>query len=458
MIDIFLVGSELLIWDADAVCELRLEHRICGSLVGSLPRKPWQSTTTSLPMSLSKEETYLLVKMRFARVVRRNAVAMESNHVVSVDTFREDRQAFENQQIRIFSAQQATNRKRFYGMVKKSRKHKKLTDSCLARNWEEEDTVSSEVTENQLDLNDLNTIASERVPGHANVNWFDNPAVSSSAEEENTFLETDWGKEVELIGSHSTHDEDINAGLQQLGTKHTSTGSDCGADVEVSSNIATRGSIEQTVTVVNGCDGVSCDQVSKHIFKDSSPDMRSDMNGHEASNASSKNNNKSTDVFHQADLARDADDSPSMDVRGGVQMAANCEQQNTNLKNSVRIHIPTRCLTDGSISLADWKFPETERQHDSAAVFQDLWNRGNYITTASKFGADFCVYPGDPLRYHAYFIVLVLARDDELTGCDLLSYGRLGASVKKNVVLASVSGQQDVRYISLSWTPMKSGV
>ncbi|KAI8037773.1 hypothetical protein M5D96_009274 [Drosophila gunungcola] len=40
-------------------------------------------------------------------------------------------------------------------------------------------------------------------------------------------------------------------------------------------------------------------------------------------------------------------------------------------------------------------------------IFKDLWMRGNFVTSGDAFGADFLVYPGDPLIYHASHIVIV---------------------------------------------------
>ena len=34
-------------------------------------------------------------------------------------------------------------------------------------------------------------------------------------------------------------------------------------------------------------------------------------------------------------------------------------------------------------------------------VFRDLWERGWAITLGTKFGADYLVYPGDPMAHHA---------------------------------------------------------
>ncbi|XP_060522379.1 tRNA-splicing endonuclease subunit Sen34 [Cylas formicarius] len=83
-------------------------------------------------------------------------------------------------------------------------------------------------------------------------------------------------------------------------------------------------------------------------------------------------------------------------------------------------------------------------------VFRDLWERGYYITNGEKFGGDFLVYFGDPLVYHAVFIVRCIEREKLLTPANLVGFGRLGVSVKKRAVLASISENQ-VRYLTINW-------
>ena len=100
----------------------------------------------------------------------------------------------------------------------------------------------------------------------------------------------------------------------------------------------------------------------------------------------------------------------------------------------------------------NWKFPETESEEARHKVFSDLWERGYFITNGSKFGGDYLVYPGDPLRFHSHFIVKILPLGERLSGLDLVSIGRLGSTVKKTTVLASVDLSGNVVYTSVQWS------
>jgi tRNA-splicing endonuclease subunit Sen34 len=71
------------------------------------------------------------------------------------------------------------------------------------------------------------------------------------------------------------------------------------------------------------------------------------------------------------------------------------------------------------------------------AVFADLWQRGFFLTSASKFGGDFLAYMGDPLKFHAAYVVVVARSAEPLLLCEIAALGRLANAVKKTGVVAS---------------------
>ncbi|EEB17576.1 conserved hypothetical protein [Pediculus humanus corporis] len=85
-------------------------------------------------------------------------------------------------------------------------------------------------------------------------------------------------------------------------------------------------------------------------------------------------------------------------------------------------------------------------------IYKNLWEKGFYITPGGKFGADFLAYPGDPVKFHAFFIVVCLKTREKLQLQDVITYGRLGHSVKKTVVLAYLNDNNDVSYFSIQWS------
>ncbi|XP_023133572.2 tRNA-splicing endonuclease subunit Sen34 [Amphiprion ocellaris] len=105
---------------------------------------------------------------------------------------------------------------------------------------------------------------------------------------------------------------------------------------------------------------------------------------------------------------------------------------------------------------ASWPIREQNNPRSDARyqVFRDLRGRGFYLTSAGKFGGDFLVYPGDPLRFHAHFIAVCLTLDESICLLDVLAVARLGSNVKKTVLLCSPVPDGGVCYTSLQWSGM----
>ncbi|KAH8404541.1 hypothetical protein KR222_011853 [Zaprionus bogoriensis] len=89
-------------------------------------------------------------------------------------------------------------------------------------------------------------------------------------------------------------------------------------------------------------------------------------------------------------------------------------------------------------------------------VFYDLWQRGKFVTCGDAFGADFLVYPGDPLLYHASHIVVVQA-EPTIKPLELIAKVRLSVIVNKQCVFAYESAEGDsetagkIAYQTFSW-------
>ncbi len=91
-------------------------------------------------------------------------------------------------------------------------------------------------------------------------------------------------------------------------------------------------------------------------------------------------------------------------------------------------------------------------------TFHKLWTEGFYLTLGDKFGCDFLAYPGDPLRYHAKFVVICKenirsTEDIEAIGQrDLVAMSRLGTTVKKTVMISFLDQDDQVKFKTLKWT------
>ncbi|KAI0429582.1 tRNA intron endonuclease [Xylaria sp. FL1042] len=71
----------------------------------------------------------------------------------------------------------------------------------------------------------------------------------------------------------------------------------------------------------------------------------------------------------------------------------------------------------------------------SYPLFAHLHDKGYYMMPGLRFGCDYNVYPGDPLRFHSHFAGVHFGWDEEITMMDLVGGGRLGTTVKKGYLI-----------------------
>ncbi|KAH9056673.1 tRNA-intron endonuclease catalytic domain-like protein [Lactarius vividus] len=100
-----------------------------------------------------------------------------------------------------------------------------------------------------------------------------------------------------------------------------------------------------------------------------------------------------------------------------------------------------------------WMYPATEEERARCEVFRDLWEKGYYLGGGSKFGGDWLVYPGDPLRYHSHFVATVQTSPSApLRPMEIVAHGRLGTATKKAHLLCGWDpASREVTYISVEW-------
>ena len=71
----------------------------------------------------------------------------------------------------------------------------------------------------------------------------------------------------------------------------------------------------------------------------------------------------------------------------------------------------------------------------SYALFAYLHEKGYFVSPGIRFGCQFSVYPGDPLRFHSHFLAMSYEWEEEIDLLDLVGGGRLGTGVKKGWLL-----------------------
>ncbi|KIJ68947.1 hypothetical protein HYDPIDRAFT_184909 [Hydnomerulius pinastri MD-312] len=100
-----------------------------------------------------------------------------------------------------------------------------------------------------------------------------------------------------------------------------------------------------------------------------------------------------------------------------------------------------------------WDYPATPAERARCGVFRDLWEQGYFMGGGIKFGGEYLVYPGDPLRYHSHFVATVIeAPDAALRPMEIVAHGRLGTGTKKAHLLCEWDEEKKiVTYYSIEW-------
>lgn len=100
-----------------------------------------------------------------------------------------------------------------------------------------------------------------------------------------------------------------------------------------------------------------------------------------------------------------------------------------------------------------WTYPSTLAERARCGVFKDLWKQGYFMGGGIKFGGEYLVYPGDPLRYHSHFTATVVESPvATLSPMEIVAHGRLGTATKKSHLLCGWDDEkQEVSYFSIEW-------
>ncbi|MCJ1437120.1 tRNA-splicing endonuclease subunit [Xylographa pallens] len=81
------------------------------------------------------------------------------------------------------------------------------------------------------------------------------------------------------------------------------------------------------------------------------------------------------------------------------------------------------------------------------ALFRHLHTHDYYISPGLRFGCQFLVYPGDPLRFHSHFLAVSMDWDEEIDLLDLVGGGRLGTGVKKGWLIGGPEKRIDSKSV-----------
>ncbi|KAF8188373.1 hypothetical protein BJ912DRAFT_1059500 [Pholiota molesta] len=119
------------------------------------------------------------------------------------------------------------------------------------------------------------------------------------------------------------------------------------------------------------------------------------------------------------------------------------------LKNS---SVPYTIVIPASSSSLEW-YDASGCSTRAMWCLKDLWKQGYFMGGGIKFGGEYLVYPGDPLRYHSHFAASVIESPiASLRPMEIVAHGRLGTATKKAHLLCGWDDEKkEVSYLSIEW-------
>ncbi|KIV93794.1 tRNA-intron endonuclease [Exophiala mesophila] len=148
----------------------------------------------------------------------------------------------------------------------------------------------------------------------------------------------------------------------------------------------------------------------------------------------------------QAHQSSQADDNVADSTASGV--TTGYEITPTTSQLLVPTNAPSPSLSNASTQAAVPNLPS------SYPLYRHLHSQGYFATPGLRFGCQYTVYPGDPLRFHSHFLAVGTEWDEEIDLMDIVGGGRLGTGVKKGFLIGAQSPVGDVRTFSVEWAAM----
>eukprot|EP00057_Strongylocentrotus_purpuratus_P032218 XP_786961.2 PREDICTED: tRNA-splicing endonuclease subunit Sen34 [Strongylocentrotus purpuratus] len=460
LINLHFIAGQLCVWHADEVEILRSEHHIVGSLIGALPGAPRQNTQLGLPLQLMPEEAAVLLQHGVARLVTMS-VAKPSK--LQVKEFNQQRMESMKEQKHLWQEQVVEQRENLKEVIEEGRRKKKerkkqLRQKLSSTKGKDERDVPSIKEDNDSEEREKRTQES-MCPGEM--------SIESRIEEGKNHT---MGGEEDIDGRLCASDvqgiegESILKGKEGM-SKNVGSGNQPDGhdrrrmeDEEAKGNETLEG--QDTETIRKACGAVRLHEDESNVPRTKSSLNHDDGIGvtEECTNAELKRKKSPTECESEAVLASPhvgnecfADEENDEDgKRRSIE-----EEEDTVKEDGCSVQLCTAEPVDSKFILeappSAWRYPSTEREKLKCRVFQHFWEMGYYMTSGTKFGGDFLVYPGDPFLFHSYFIVVCIPHHKQLSPLELVSHGRLGTFVKKAVVLCSVNSQKEVICTSIQW-------
>ena len=423
-VTLFAQNGRVFVWNPGDAFKIRTKYRIVGSLVGSLPRKPRQNACFSLPLVLMAEETMLLLEKGFAKIVDSSG-PFPAPMTEQVKAFKEMRETSVRDQLDLFRHEREERKAELAEVIEAGRRAKKkrrrrAADESVITEYEQPLKVPR--------LNDsfdcTNTVANPLKCNH-----------KEKLDCELKLKEEVTCKNVLQSSAKNIKSTEPEGKREEIRCEETVAGKEL-QETEC----------EPLLKILWQSD-LPLPDVANTEMKSNKSEMEEfdKINKEEFCEIETKHDNKrEEEIYEKAIIETDRVNDKNTSI---VLPNQDLSEQNTF------IHIPTSIPADWIPNQEfRWTYPESQTDRLHYRVFSDLWEKGYYLTSGGKFGGQYLAYPGDPTRFHSFFIVVTIPWGEKVSPFDIISIGRLGATVRKTAVLSSVNEDGEVVYTSLKWS------
>ena len=173
------------------------------------------------------------------------------------------------------------------------------------------------------------------------------------------------------------------------------------------------------------------------------------------------NSTKSSHVTNLDDIAIASKEGPEISLFGNNESSLPPKSSKSSTSASLRYTITPTSTYNSGASACDLSRRTDLPVPVSYPLFAHLHSHSYYITPGLRFGCDYTVYPGDPLRFHSHFLAVGYDWEEDISLIDLIGGGRLGTGVKKGFLiggrkkLSEMTGDVlDVRTFCIEWGGM----
>ena len=414
VVSLFACYGKVYAWDADDVFKIRSKYRIVASLIGSLPRKPRQNNAFSLPLLLSREEATLLLEKGFAKIYEMPK-ALPAPSTEEVEKFNELRRDSIMKQIEQFQRMQEEKRRELAEVIQEGRRRKRQK---METNTEQ----------------DLDNVSDEDREAEETKDWAQLRMICDESNDVKGNKEGKEGKKKRKRKCKKVADEEESLVTKKVKRK------------ELNDEFAEDGVTEEERDW-NQLNKNNCNENSDMNEKRNNKEMCHKNAGPQVTEANLSSANAEQEAENKLVEKKKTPNLSTSSERS-------IEEHKSYSELGTLIHIPTEMPRRmQSLPPAVWTYPKTDREKLRYRVFLDLWEKGYYLTSGVNFGGDFLAYPGDPMRYHSFYIVIVVPWGKRITPFEMISAGRLGATVKKTALLCSVNDDtEEVVYTSVKWS------